>query len=293
MRALRSLVVVPVVLSVLAIACGVQSEASTPTEESTPAAPPAGGRVGAPNMVDAPPGACPAQAPPACARPADVATADAFFAVLLAGAPVFPDETLRPAHGVALQPSGDLRVTTTLELTADDLRARWNPCASEKDGGSDFASCQAPSFAPEQPRHLGQANGFGFVVAQDDFPSGVTCTAMDRGTCTKVRIAAGAVVRLQRAESRYFFASTHGYFVRFVRPCATPCAPDEIRCAASSTCFRAGYDSCMLCEGLGGETCSCRAGCGQKSVGAGCGYDLSDDYGVSGTCDGSGTCVAR
>ena len=244
------------------------------------------------------PVACPAAAAPTCGEATDVATAAAFLdAVVGSGAP-FVDETLSPASGASLRPSSDLRVTVDLELSAEDLRARWNPCAEEPPGADRFRTCQAPSFAPEHPLHVPQTWGRAYQLKSLAYPSGVTCLATPEGVtdpnaaCATLRIAAGTVLRVQRADERFYFMSTRSLFVRLVRPCAAPCAEGEVRCGSSDTCLRAGYDSCMLCEGLRGATCSCRTGCGNKPAGARCSYDTSDDTSGGGACSESGACEA-
>jgi hypothetical protein len=151
-------------------------------------------------------------------------------------------------------------------------------------------------FAPEKPFHTSQsplAGDFDQRRLGTTYPQGVSCSTPSPAPgdgCDRLSIAAGSVVRFQRVVETFTMApDANSHYVRVVRPCSTRCADDEVRCAASKTCIKAGKDYCLLCDGLSAGICACRGRCAPQPQGTKCQYWSSDDTIGSGTC-ASGKC---
>ena len=230
---------------------------------------------------------------PVCDPPLDVATADDVLAKIAMLAEV-SDTTVMPSSGAALLPSGDLRVTASIELDITKLRAQA-PLCKPTDAGV-LSDCNESMFAPEKPFHTSQSALHGDPEERrlgTTYPPGVACVAPSPKPgdgCDRLSIAAGSVLRFQRVAETFFYGGRlDNHYVRVARACGAPCAADEARCAASKTCLTAGKDYCVLCDGLAPDVCACRDSCAAKADGTACLYWSSDDTLGGRTC-ASGTC---
>lgn len=219
--------------------------------------------------------ACPPASTPTCESPLEITTRAEFLSAVQAISPT-TETTMDTTFGANLRPSRDLRIVGALDLDTTMLRGAVDSCPEDAGG------CTPESFAAERTSHSPQAYGY---QAATEYPTGVACaTPSASGNCDRIVIAAGTVVRLQRVIETSLFTGSRRHLVRFLRPCAQACNSDEVYCAASATCFKAGYDACIFCEGKSPLSCGCREGCGSKPEGAECSGVTSDDTAASGTC---------
>lgn len=228
--------------------------------------------TGTPNACTAPTGE------PTCEAAVDVATADEAAAFI--GALAVPKFTSTTSDsGTSLKPTRDLRVTAAIALDVTRFRGTEEACA-----GKDPSSChESWAFSGEKnaPWNFAVSGG----TPARPLPPGVLCSDV---ACSTIAIEAGTVVRFQRVFEPNQHASIYAHYVRVVRPCATPCDGNELRCTDSTTCIqRKAF--CTLCEGHKNEVCACRDGCSALAEGERCTYVSSDDTGDVGVCT-AGTC---
>jgi hypothetical protein len=273
-------------LFALVVACGGATSGSTGSESgsSGSAAPPAV----APGEVGTTTESCTGVSTnPICDAPIDVSSQDDVFSVI-AAMPESTDSSTKKDAGEKLRPTRDMRASTTFELDVLVYRQQQPMCPEGSEGGpGGFGGCMETVFTGEQ-NFTGPSFGSGASRAAA-LPPGVTCTATSTTGCTKIEIAQGTVIRFARATTPNGFGNSFPHFIRVTRACAAPCAADEIRCAASTTCIKV-TSFCSICEGRSNEVCACRKSCTVDGDGAACYYDTSDDTGASGTCKG-GTCL--
>jgi hypothetical protein len=228
---------------------------------------------------------------PSCEPATDVADAPTLYAAMV-GLSESEEWSTTSSPASTQVPSRDFRATVDNELDVPALRAALKVC--DPSSGS---SCAEPKFAAEKPFHSAHHGGGAEIFRLGDtYPPGVSCVQPSPGGklgCWRVKLVAGTVVRFQRAREIFQFggAIIHRY-VRIVRGCDVPCAPDETRCAASSLCLKRGKDYCVLCEDKREVECACREGCGTKPEGAYCSAITSDDTQMSGGC-AAGECDRR
>lgn len=220
------------------------------------------------------PSACGALTADACKPAFHVSTA----LELIGATRAFEYQRVSISAGKTLDIGDDLVADADLEVLASDLGTAGSECDRD---------CHAPVF---------RAQGFPHFKAI----AGVTC--LEKGeqpvreayACTRVAIAKGTTFRLRAViEDMHPSAPTYWAFIDFVEPCATTCGAGEVLCAASHTCYGAGYEACAYCEGRTPDVCACRAkDCGQLPRGAECAFDSSPDVVVVGTC-GATSCQAK
>jgi hypothetical protein len=176
-----------------------------------------------------------------------------------------------------LQLGDDLIADADIEVDASALTASPD-C-------SDETQCRAPLFRT-----------YSFPSWAGPGIEGVTCAVIGdhpvrKGdTCARVVVAKGTTFRLRAVvEDMHPSSPNYWSFVDFADACTKPCADDEVRCAATQTCFTKGYASCAYCEGNSAQVCTCRLGCGTQPDGETCSYDSSPDVVQTGTCQ-SGSC---
>lgn len=247
-------------VAVILVACGQTSSTSDPDPSAT---------------TDT---ACTAlTAPPACGAPIDVGSAAEVEAqIRKLGEVVFG---LASAAGADLRPSPDLRVTTDIELDIAPFRGAGSACASPS--GTKPRCVESWAFSGEknvQWRPVAVPSALPLI-------DGVVCKD---AACTRIGIKAGTILRFQRAYEPYRFAQKFSHYVRVVRPCAAPCANDELSCSTSTTCIAASA-FCVLCEGKPATVCACRSGCNVEADGTSCAVQTSEDTGETGVCN-AGTC---
>lgn len=218
----------------------------------------------------------PDTATPSCAPPLDVSTAEAVENAIN-GLTELTLSSTTASSGVALRPTRDLHATKAIELDIERLRTE-SRCPSSAN------SCdESWSFSGEK------SAGWTFPMFGGTpalaLPDGVTCID---ASCSRLAIAAGTVVRFQRAFEPFAFGGKYPHYVRVVRACTASCGSDELRCAASNTCI-SERAFCTLCDGGSATVCACRNGCATQPDGTKCSYNTSDDTTGAGTCS-AGSC---
>lgn len=220
-----------------------------------------------------------------CEAPLDVATSSDVEREIAKLAEIV-DGTTETSSGAALRPSRDVRATADVEIDIATLHGAPESCTTPASG-----CVETWAFSGERTAPI--VSFFSAPTTPLPLPSGASCADGER--CTKLKIAAGTVVRFQRVLEPYRFAQRFSHFVRVVRPCAAECAADELRCGASSTCLSNAkvwskeLALCRLCEGKPAAECACRIGCSLRDDEASCSFARSDDVSTSGTCN-AGVC---
>jgi hypothetical protein len=127
-------------------------------------------------------------------------------------------------------------------------------------------------------------------------PAGVTCLSPEAGydqpLCAGLAIA-GARVRL-RPVLQDIHPSALGNWAPIVDVlggCEAACAPGELACPATQTCWATARDHCAYCLGGDNQQCACWEASGAAQDGATCAYFVSGDVEQPGTCR-AGRCVA-
>lgn len=200
-------------------------------------------------------------------------------AEVIAASKAFDYQRVSISQGKTLEVGDDLIADEDLEVNASDL-----VLASECGAAGTGTSCHAPLFRAKAFPSFTEVPGVTCAVESADQP------VRERFACSTIRIAKGATFRLRAViEDMHPSAPNYWAYIDFVTPCTTSCGTGEVLCAATHTCFAAGYSSCTYCEGKSTDVCACRAdACTMKPNGAECSFDSSPDVSESGTCSATG-----
>lgn len=217
---------------------------------------------------------------PQCSPARGVATAAAF----LAEQKQIAWQLIASSRSGTLHASGDLVAEADLVIEASTLSLPAS-CATSTDAGPLPSGCANAVFREDAfPRANGTARvpGASCAVPREQARRGLG------ELCSTLTIARGTVFRMRNV---ILDAHPAGEVrsVDILPACAVPCAADEVRCAATQTCFRLGYDTCAYCEGKSVLVCACADSCGASADGTKCFYDSSPDTPESGVCS-SGRC---
>jgi hypothetical protein len=131
-----------------------------------------------------------------------------------------------------------------------------------------------------------------FVIV--DSISGVTCERSENVSnikaCSRVRFA-DATVRFRGVIKDVAFPTTwlSAPLVEIVSSCSAACGSGELRCEATSTCWKVFDDYCRFCLAGTTRVCSCYSSVGKRLDQSPCDYFVSEDQVCSGYC-ANGTC---